>query len=44
MNAAAITTFVIIAGIVWGGFTLILVTAVRREAAKESEERAKPGP
>ncbi len=32
MNDAAIVTFVVIAGIVWGGFVLIAVTAIRRES------------
>lgn len=34
MEPAAILTFVVIAGIVWGGFILIAVTAVRKERAK----------
>lgn len=34
MQPAAILTFVVIAGIVWGGFILIAVTAVRKERAK----------
>jgi len=38
MNASAILTFVIIAGIVWGGFVLITVTAVRKEGRKSTRE------
>jgi hypothetical protein len=34
MEPAAILTFVVIAGIVWGGFILIAVTAVRKEREK----------
>ncbi len=37
MNEAAIVTFVVVAGIVWGGFALILWLAMRREAAKQAE-------
>jgi hypothetical protein len=37
MNAAAIVTFVVIAGIVWGGFVLIALTAVRKESRKAGE-------
>ena len=32
MDQAAIVTFVVIAGIVWGGFALIAVTAIRKES------------
>jgi hypothetical protein len=34
MSSAAILTFGIVAGIVWGGFVLIVVTAVRKESRK----------
>jgi hypothetical protein len=38
MNTAAIVTFVIIAGLVWGGFALIIATAFRRERRKQLDE------
>jgi hypothetical protein len=34
MEAVAIVTFVIIAGIVWGGALLIASTAIRKESGK----------
>ena len=34
MSSSAIVTFVIIAGIVWGGLLLIVSTAVRKESRK----------
>lgn len=34
MNTSAIITMVVIAGIVWGGFLLIAVTALRKESRK----------
>jgi hypothetical protein len=34
MNSAAILTFGIVAGIVWGGVALLVVTAVRKESRK----------
>jgi hypothetical protein len=34
MNPSAVVTFVVIAGIVWGGFVLIVATAVRKESRK----------
>lgn len=34
MNASAMITLVVIAGIVWGGFLLITVTALRKESRK----------
>jgi hypothetical protein len=34
MNSSAIVTFVVIGGLVWGGFLLIVVTAVRKESRK----------
>jgi len=38
MTPAAIATFVVIAGIVWGGFVLILTTAVGKESRKADRE------
>jgi hypothetical protein len=37
MNTSAIITFVVIAGIVWGGFLVIAVTAIRKESRKSGE-------
>jgi hypothetical protein len=37
MDPAAIVTFVVIAGIVWGGFLLIATTAIRKESRKSGE-------
>lgn len=37
MEPAAIVTFVVIAGVVWGGFLLIATTAVRKENRKSGE-------
>lgn len=37
MNTAAIATFVLIGGFVWGGFLLILFTAAARERGKGAE-------
>lgn len=34
MNTSAIITLVIIGGIVWGGFLMIAVTALRKERRK----------
>jgi hypothetical protein len=34
MEPSAIVTFVVIAGIVWGGFLLIATTALRKEREK----------
>jgi hypothetical protein len=34
MNPAAIATFVVIAGLVWGGFLLIIAIAFRKERRK----------
>jgi hypothetical protein len=34
MNTAAVITFVVIAGLVWGGFLFIIATAVRKERRK----------
>lgn len=36
MSALAVTSMIVVAGIVWGGFALLLGRAVRREAAKSS--------
>ncbi len=38
MTPAAIVTFVLIAGFVWGGFVLILRKAIRMEARKTEQE------
>lgn len=38
MSSSAILTFAIIAGVVWGGFLLIVVTAVRKESRKAHRE------
>jgi hypothetical protein len=37
MSSAAIATFVIIGGIVWGGFLLIVTTAIRKESRKADQ-------
>jgi hypothetical protein len=37
MSPAAIATFVVIGGIVWGGFLLILSMAVRHERRKADQ-------
>lgn len=34
MKPAAVLTFVLVAGFVWGGFALILTTALRKESRK----------
>jgi hypothetical protein len=34
MNNAALLTFAVVAGLVWGGFLLIVVTAIRKESRK----------
>ena len=34
MSSAAIATFVVIGGFIWGGFALILVIAVGKERRK----------
>ncbi len=36
MTAATWITMVAILGLVWGGFALAVITAVRREAGKDS--------
>lgn len=38
MNSAALLTFVVIAGIVWGGFVFIAVTAIRKENRKRETD------
>lgn len=38
MNTAAIVTFVVIAGLVWGGFLFIIATAFRKERGKRLRE------
>ncbi len=38
MTASAVITMMLILGFVWGGLGLILVTAVRRERAKQVAE------
>jgi hypothetical protein len=37
MEAVAIVTFVVIAGIVWGGALLIASTAIRKESGKAQD-------
>jgi hypothetical protein len=37
MNSAAIITFVVIAGLVWGGAALIATTTLRKEGRKAKE-------
>jgi hypothetical protein len=37
MNGAAIATFVVIGGLVWGGFLLIVATAVGKESRKADQ-------
>ncbi len=38
MSPSAIVTFIVIAGIVWGGFLLIATTAIRKEKLKHRED------
>jgi hypothetical protein len=38
MELPAILTFLLIAGFIWGGFMLILATAIRKERGKEGLE------
>ena len=38
MEPAALLTFVLICGFVWGGLVLILATAIRKEARKGGPE------
>ena len=37
MNTEALITFAVIAGLVWGGFLLIIITAFRKESRKTDE-------
>jgi hypothetical protein len=37
MNATALLTFAIVAGLVWGGLAIIVTTAVRKERRKAGE-------
>jgi hypothetical protein len=37
MNSAAILTFMVIAGLVWGGFLVIVMTAIRKERRKTGQ-------
>lgn len=37
MNPTALFTFVIIAGLVWGGLAIIVATAIRKESRKAGE-------
>jgi hypothetical protein len=37
METSAIITFVVIAGLVWGGFLAIIATAIRKESRKTEE-------
>ncbi len=39
MTAAAVVTMILILGFVWGGLGLILITAVRRERAKQVADK-----
>lgn len=36
MSAEAIVTMIVITGFVWGGFAVILTTAIRKEGEKQS--------
>ena len=38
MEPAAILTFLLIGGFIWGGLIVLLVTAVRKERRKEAAE------
>ncbi len=38
MNTAAIATFVVIGGFIWGGLILITATALRKERGKGEVE------
>jgi hypothetical protein len=37
METSAIITFVVIAGLVWGGFCAIIAIAIRKEGRKTDE-------
>ncbi|MFQ5350115.1 MAG: hypothetical protein ACE5EG_06715 [Thermoanaerobaculia bacterium] len=43
MSGLAVLFMVLVGGFVWGGFVLLLVKAVRREAGKRSSGEAGPG-
>lgn len=34
MSTAAVITMIVVVGIVWGGFTFVLTTALRKERKK----------
>ena len=36
MEPIAMITFIVVAGIVWGGFVLISATAIRKERRKQN--------
>ena len=38
MEPSAVATFIVVAGIVWGGFLLIATTAIRKERDKQRED------
>ncbi|MEX0907717.1 MAG: MetS family NSS transporter small subunit [Gemmatimonadota bacterium] len=38
MNNSAIVTMIVIAGIVWGGLAVIIVTAFRKESRKKADQ------
>lgn len=42
MSFIAIASMVLVCGIVWGGFILLLARAVRREGVKAKESVAEP--
>lgn len=39
MTTQAIVMMVAVCGVVWGGFVVLLVRAIRREAQKQRDER-----
>ena len=43
MGAATWTAMLVICGIVWGGFALLLLRALRSEASKTSAESSNSG-
>lgn len=38
MSSTAITLMIVICGLVWGGFLVLLTRALRREGAKQRSE------
>ncbi|MEN8375870.1 MAG: hypothetical protein ABFS34_10520 [Gemmatimonadota bacterium] len=44
MSGNATVVMLLIAALVWGGFLLILLTAVRKERSKARGDGAVPGP